>query len=154
MMDSPSNETWAEVSPDSKWIVYNSDETGRYEIYLRPFPKGEGIWPVSTNGGWYPRWRKKGEGKELFFADAAVNGKLLSVKVNTSGATPEFSAATPLFDSGYINISHGVHHKYAVTPDGQHFIIPRPESAVSGESSELPPPITVVLNWASTLNKK
>jgi Tol biopolymer transport system component len=154
MIDSPSNETWAEVSPDSKWIVYNSDETGRYEIYLRPFPKGEGIWPVSTNGGWYPRWRKKGEGKELFFADAAVNGKLLSVKVNTSGATPEFSAATPLFDSGYINISHGVHHKYAVTPDGQHFIIPRPESAVSGESSELPPPITVVLNWASTLNKK
>jgi Tol biopolymer transport system component len=154
MMDSPANETWAEVSPDSKWIVYNSDETGRYEVYLRPFPTGEGKWPVSTNGGWYPRWRKN-DGKELFFADAAANGKLLSVHVNLSGSTPEFSPATPLFDSGYININHGVHHKYAVSADGQHFIIPRPESAVSGDSSDLlPPPVTVVLNWASTLNKK
>jgi len=153
MVDSPFNETWAQVSPDSKWVVYNSDETGRYEIYIRPFPMGEGKWQVSTNGGWYPRWSK--DGKELFFADAAANGKLMAMRVNNTGSTPVFSPASPLFDSGYINIAHGVHHKYAVSPDGQHFIIPRPESSFSGESSvTLPPPITVVLNWASSLDRK
>jgi serine/threonine protein kinase len=149
MMQTPFNETWAEISPNGKWIAYDSDETGRYEVYIRPFPSGEGKWQVSANGGWYPRWNK--EGKELFYADAAANGKLLSVGVNAVGAMPEFEVPKPLFDSGYVNISHGVHHKYAVSPDGQRFIIPRAESKVSGESKQ--PTITVVLNWNAG-NKK
>jgi Tol biopolymer transport system component/tRNA A-37 threonylcarbamoyl transferase component Bud32 len=149
IMQTPFNETWADISPNGKWIAYDSDETGRYEIYIRPFPSGEGKWQVSANGGWYPRWNK--DGKEIFYADAAANGKLLSVRVNTAGSMPEFSAPTPLFDSGYVNISHGVHHKYAVSPDGQRFIIPRAESTMGGESKQ--PPITVVLNWNAG-NKK
>jgi serine/threonine-protein kinase len=150
MMETPFQETWAEISHDGKWIVYDSDETGRFEIYLRPFPTGEGKWQVSTNGGFYPRWARTGN--ELFYADAAANGKLLSVRMKGAGSTPEFSPTTPLFDSGYVNINHGVHHKYAVFPDGQRFIIPRPESLVSGKATL--PPITVVLNWTSVLNKK
>jgi Tol biopolymer transport system component len=150
LMQTPFNETWADISPNGKWIVYDSDETGRYEVYIRPFPAGDGKWQVSANGGWYPRWKK--DGKELFYVDAAANGKMLSVRVNTSGQAPEFSPATPLFDSGYFNINHGVHHKYAVSPDGQRFIIPRPESSLTGDSKQ--PPITVVLNWDSDFKKK
>jgi Tol biopolymer transport system component len=151
IMQTAFNETWAEVSPNGKWIVYDSDETGGYEIYVRPFPSGDGKWQVSANGGWFPRWHK--DGKELFYADAAANGKLLSVRVNTAGSEPEFSPPTPLFESGYVNINHViVHHKYAVSPDGQRFIIPRAESASGGESQQ--PPITVVLNWTASFTKK
>jgi Tol biopolymer transport system component len=150
LMQTPFNETWAEISPNGKWIAYDSDETGRYEVYIRPFPSGDGKWQVSTNGGWYPRWQK--DGKELFYLDAAANGKILSVRVNISGQAPEFSSAAPLFDSGYININHGVHHKYAVSPDGKHFIIPRAEATLTGDTRQLP--ITVVLNWDSEFKKK
>jgi Tol biopolymer transport system component len=150
LMQTPFNETWAEISPNGKWIAYASDETGRYEVYIRPYPSGDGKWQVSTNGGWYPRWQK--DGKELFYHDAAANGKILSVRVNISGQAPEFSSATPLFDSGYININHGVHHKYAVSPDGKRFIIPRAESTLTGDTRQLP--LTVVLNWDSEFKKK
>jgi hypothetical protein len=57
-----------------------------------------------------------------------------------------------LFDSGYVNINHGVYHKYVVSWDGQRFIIPRAESLVTGDSKQLP--ITVVLNWTAAVTKK
>jgi Tol biopolymer transport system component len=150
LMQTPFNETWAQISPNGKWILYNSDETGRYEVYVRPFPSGDGKWQVSASGGWYPRWSR--DGKEVFYADAAANGKIVSVRVNTSGSAPEFSASTPLFDSAYVNINHGVYHKYVVYADGQRFVVPRPESTVTGDSRQ--PPITVVVNWTASFAKK
>jgi Tol biopolymer transport system component len=149
-LQSPFNESWPQISPDGKWIAYSSNETGRYEIYVRPFPTGEGKWQISTNGGWFPRWRR--DGKELFYMAASSLGKIISVKVNPAGPTFEYGDPSELFDSGYINFAHGLNYlTYAVSADGQRFLIPRPESARSGEIASAP--ITVVLNWTAGLKK-
>jgi serine/threonine protein kinase/Tol biopolymer transport system component len=149
-LQSPFNESWPQISPDGKWIAYSSNETGRYEIYVRPFPAGEGKWQISTNGGWFPRWRR--DGKELFYMAASSLGKIISVKVNPAGPTFEYGDPSELFDSGYINFAHGHNYQtYAVSADGQRFLIPRPESTSSGEFASAP--ITVVLNWTAGLKK-
>ena len=79
-------------------------------------------------------------------------GKMISVKVNPAGPTFEYGDPTELFDSGYVNFAHGLnYHTYAVSADGQRFLIPRPESTNGGETASAP--ITVVLNWTAGLKK-
>lgn len=136
------NETHPQISPNGRWMTYRSNETGREEIYVRPFPSGDGKWQVSVNGGTYSRWRP--DGRELFYLTAASSGKLMSVKVNPAGSTFEYGDPIELFDSGYVNFAHGSYHTYAVSPDGQRFLIPRPEGT---DDDSAPPPITVVVNW-------
>ena len=149
-LQSPFSETWPQISPDGKWIAYTSNETGRNEIYVRPFPTGEGKWQISTNGGTFSRWR--GDSKELFYMGVASLGKMISVKVNPAGPTFEYGDPVELFDSGYVNFTHGLnYHTYAVSPDGQRFLIPRPESTGTGDAASAP--ITVVLNWTAGLKK-
>jgi Tol biopolymer transport system component len=146
----PFTEVHAQISPNGKWIAYASDETGRREIFVRPFPTGDGKWQVSTDGGYYPRWRQ--DGKELFYMGSATLGKIISVKVSPAGATFEYGDATELFDSGFLNFAHpSPYHTFAVSGDGQRFLIPRPESI--GTSDSAPAPITVVLNWTAGLKK-
>jgi hypothetical protein len=78
---------------------------------------------------------------------------MISVKVNPAGPTFEYGDPTELFDSGYVNFGHtsGVYHTYAVSPDGQRFLIPRPETI--GSEMIASAPITVVVNWTSGLKK-
>ena len=142
------SETHGQISPDGKWMAYTSNETGRSEIYVRPFPAGPGKWQISTNGGSFARWRR--DGRELFYMDRGSSGKLVAIDVKSSAST--FEAGTPkeLFDPGYVNLpAGGPYHTYAVSPDGQRFLIPRPESA----AAETPAPIVVVLNWAEGIRK-
>jgi serine/threonine-protein kinase len=148
LMMTPFSETHAQVSPDGKWLAYESNETGPPEIYVRPFPTGDSKWQISTGGGLaglFPRWR--GDGRELFYMDNASGGKLMAVDVRSSGSA--FEAGTPraLFDSGYVNLGNhpGYYHTYDVSPDGQRFLIPRPATSTTEVVS---PPIAVVLNWA------
>jgi serine/threonine protein kinase len=126
-------------SPDSRWIAYQSDESGRYEIYVRPFQGSEGKWQVSTAGGFYPLWRH--DGRELYYVSA--DRKLMAVDISQSGST--FQAGTPhvLFDTDV----KGQGDVQAVTPNGQRFLL----SVTPGASSV---PITVVMNWDSELGKK
>ncbi len=151
LWQSPFRKTHSQISPDGKWIVYSSNETGRIEIYVRPFPSGEGQWQISTNGGFFPRWRS--DGKELFYMGATSLGKMISVKVNPAGPTFEYGDPVELFDSGYVELGHvGLnYHTYAVSPDGRRFLIPRPESTSDEETASAP--ITVVLNWTAGLKK-
>src|SRR6266511_5771657 len=65
VLQTPADERTPQVSPDGKWIAYSSNETGRSEIYIRPFPQGPAKIQVSVNGGVFPRWRR--DGKELYF---------------------------------------------------------------------------------------
>jgi Tol biopolymer transport system component len=140
------DERWPQISPDGKWIAYTSNETTRNEIYVRPFPSGEGTWQISTDGGIFARWRR--DGKELFYMSVVSLGKLIGVKVNPVGGTFEYGDPVELFDSGYVNIGHPSHyHTYAVSADGQRFLIPRPE--VTGGVDAAAAPITVVVNWAA-----
>jgi serine/threonine protein kinase/Tol biopolymer transport system component len=121
------------LSPDMKWLAYTSDESGRPEIYVRPFPAGGGQWQVSKNGGGTARWRR--DGKELFYIEGR---KVMAVAVK-GGAT--FEAGTPqlLFDAR--QSSQPV--IYTVTGDGQRFLF---NTLVEEARSRQ---LTVVLNWAA-----
>jgi Tol biopolymer transport system component len=142
---SPFTEMGGELSPDGRWVVYSSDETGRDEIYIRPFPAAEGKWRVSTDGGSNPRWRA--DGKELFYVDR--DRMLMSVAIVRGAASPSPSAPRRLFQTRISgSLGREVRNNYAVHPDGQRFlIVTDPEKASS-------PPITVIVNWPELLRKQ
>jgi Tol biopolymer transport system component/predicted Ser/Thr protein kinase len=142
-------EGWPQVSPDGKWIAYASNETGEMEIYIRPFPEGSGKWQISTSGGIFPRWRH--DGKEIFFLSAISVGKMMAADIRVSGASIQPGVPHALFDSGYFNFGHsGPYNTYAVSADGQRFLIPRPANATAEVPSR---PITVIVNWTAALRK-
>ena len=133
----------AQISPNGRWISYQANETGRAEIYVRSFPSGDSKFQISSGGGTYARWRA--DGKELFYLSAASFGKLMSVQINATDTTFQYGDPTELFDSGYVNFTHGLnYHTFAVSRDGQRFLIPQPEGAADGGE---PAPITIVFNW-------
>jgi Tol biopolymer transport system component len=114
-----SSKTNAQISPDGKWVVYASNESGEWEIYATTFPAAAGKWQVSRGGGTEPRWR--GDGKELFYIGPTET--LMAVPIATSGT---FSSAepTPLFQiRGRAPISSTDLFTYDVTKDGQRFLV-------------------------------
>ena len=131
------NELWGQFSPDGRWVAYQSNETGRYEIYVRPFPEAGGPVPISTAGGVYPRWSR--DGKELYFI--APDAKLLAVPIRSTATTVEPGAPVVLFQTqrvgGGLNVI-GRSHQYDVSVDGR-FLINTAESDAT--------PITLLLNW-------
>jgi Tol biopolymer transport system component len=151
LLQTPFQESHGQISPDGKWLAYYSNETGRTEVYVQPFPQGTGKWQVSTNGGQFPRWRH--DGRELFYMSQGSRGKMMAVDVKSSGSAFEAGAPKELFDSLYMNLPHGSggpYSTYAVSPDGQRFLIPRP---ASNDQSATAAPIVVVLNWLEGLKK-
>ena len=80
------DELFGQLSPDSHWMAFTSDRSGRREVYVRPFPPGEGEWTISIAGGQGPRWR--GDGKELFFE--AADGKMMAVPVKRNRRSKAF----------------------------------------------------------------
>ena len=131
-LQTPFVERNPKLSPDGRFIAYQSDESGRFEVYVRPFPEGNDKWPVSRNGGGDPRWSK--DGKELFYVEGAT---LVTVAVATNA---RFSAgeATRLFSA--LSLQFGNYPNYDVSPDGQRF--------VTVESvGNTTPAIHVVQNW-------
>jgi Tol biopolymer transport system component len=148
----PNNDLWGQISPDGHWLAYASNDTGRYEIYVRSFPSGNARHQVSADGGIFPRW--KGDGKELFFLTVGGRSRMASAKIDESESSFKSDRPIELFDTGYVNFSHGggTFLPWAVSPEGQRFLIPRPEHPESVSSSAVTP-ITVVVNWAATLNK-
>jgi Tol biopolymer transport system component len=147
LMNSPFDEREPQLSPDGRWLAYGSDETGSYEIYVRPFSAdgkvGDDKRRVSTNGGSEPKWRANGQ--ELFYI--AGDGQLMSVPVKTSGAGIEFGTPRALFKTRLFG-QQAILHEFDVTPDGQRFIV----GTLIGEPKAPPP--TVILNWTAELNKK
>ena len=140
------NEFEGQISPDSQWMAYTSDESGQREVYVRPFPSGEGKWKVSTAGGDQPRWR--GDGKELFYE--AADRKMTAVAIKaTAGSTPslETGIPVPLFECHLMNPGTNL-FQYDVTADGKRFLAVTDVAAF--ESS---PPLTVVANWNAGLKR-
>jgi Tol biopolymer transport system component len=142
------NELFDQLSPDSHWMAFTSDRSGRREVYVRPFPPGEGEWTISIAGGEVPRWR--GDGKELFFE--AADGKMMAVPVKAiTGAKPSFEAGAPvaLFDAHIAHSTSGALFEYDVTADGKRFLI----DTTSGAGAASSPPLTVVTNWNAGAKK-
>lgn len=127
----------ARISPDGHWVVYNSDESGKNEIYARPFPSGGGKWQVSSSGGSFPMWGP--DGQEIFYNQTA--GVLMSVPVKAAGSV--FSVGTPrkLFEIPRCTI-------FDISTDGKQFLI----AAITG--LEANQPITLVANWDKELKNK
>ena len=126
------------LSPDERWIAYNSLESGRWEVYVASFPSFGGKRQVSSGGGCQPHWRK--DGKELFYLD--LKGKLMAVEVTTDPSLVA-RAPRPLFQTSIL--VNPVVDQYAVTGDGQQFILGTP----LGEEE----PITVIFNWTAGLKR-
>jgi len=128
-----------QFSPDGRWVAYTSVESGRNEVYVRPFPNGDGKWQISPAGGSEPRWR--GDGTELFYL--APDGTLMAVSVS---AGPSFEATPPvaLFKTGTLPIDLGAWGgaaQYDVTNDGSRFLI---NTIVVPPT---PPNLYVIVNW-------
>ena len=134
------DEQIGQFSPDGSWIAYQSDESGRVEIYVQPFPGPGNKWPISTNGGSQVRWRR--DGKELFYV--ALDGRLMAVpiRVASNGGAPEVGTPVALFAPrlGGAVQQADYRHQYMVSPDGQRFLV----ATVTEEATS---PITVILNW-------
>ena len=134
------NEGLGQFSPDGKWVAYQSDRTGRAEVYLRPFPGPGADVPVSVDGGAQVRWNSNG--KELFYI--ATDYRLMAVPIRflPDGFTAESGTPLPLFATTLGNPGGPVNRQlYVVAPGGQSFVM---NSAV-GEGNASP--ITVLLNW-------
>jgi Tol biopolymer transport system component len=109
----------AAFSPDGRWVAYASNESGRWEIYVAPFPGPGGNWKISSNGGTEPAWRA--DGKELFYL--AVDGRLMAVAVK-EGPPFEAGAAEALFQTHERErIASTDIFSYDVSPDGQRVLI-------------------------------
>ena len=124
-----------QFSPDGKWVAYESNETGRYEIYVVPYPDAGAKTQVSTDGGTRPRWNRNG--RELFFRAGAA---MMAIDVE-SGAAFRARTARRLFEK--------VSSSYDVAPDGRRFLMLKPSAADSD-----PPELHVILNWFDDLRKK
>ena len=152
LLDSPFYEGHSQVSPDGKWIAYVTSEN-QLQVCVRPYPNGDKVWQVSTAGGVTPRWGP--DGRELFYATAYDGGKLMAVSVRGDGATFELGRPEELFDLGMVTPPHSTtipqYHTYAVSPDGQRFLIPRLVSRLSRTASAAS--IEVVLNWTTLLER-
>jgi len=138
----PSNETAPRFSPDGHFIAYASDESGRVEIYVRPYPGPGGKWQISTEGGTEPVWNPKG--RELFYRSG---NKMMAVDITTQ---PTFSAGKPkmLFEGPYAPTPRSF-PDYDVSPDGQRFLMLKAADQAQ-ESAQ----INVVLNWFEDLKRR
>ncbi len=142
LLSTRANEIGPKISPDGRYYVYVSDESGTWEVYARAFPEGDGKWQVSTDGGTQPRWSR--DGREIFYLDGEA---LMAVEVVDADALSlgspvklmEGEFTIPLFDE--VRTA-----RYAVGSDGQSFFLSR---AIEG--GENPSRLMLIQNWTAEL---
>ena len=130
------NEGNSQISPDGHYIAYTSDESGQFEVYVKPFPSGTGKWLVSSRGGVDPRWR--GDGRELYYI--ATDRMLSALSVTTAPAFT-FGKSRPLLDSQAEYLWQDTRNHYDVTPDGRQFVL------VSPTTDQRAAAFTLIVNW-------
>ena len=141
--NTPAQEAMAQFSPDGRWVAYQTDESGRFEVVVQAFPDAGGKSQVSTAGGAAPRWRA--DGKEHYFL--APDATLMAVPVTAAG--PSFEAGTPvaLFPARIRGGGSMATDRppYAVARDGRFLINQTVADAAA--------PITLILNWRAPATK-
>jgi Tol biopolymer transport system component len=140
IVQSAFEERYPEVSPDGKWMAYQSNESGRWEVYITSFPGGGAKWQVSSVGGASPKWR--GDRKEIFYLDPSDN--IVGVDVNASGGAVQLGTPHTLFQAIGIQREYG---PFDVSADGKRFLLN------SGNLKEGSDPFTLVQNWPAELKK-
>jgi serine/threonine protein kinase len=127
--------------PDGRWVAYEVDDSGQYEIFVAPFPRGDKRIPISTDGGTAPRWR--GDGKELFFL--ALDGKLMAVDIDPATGGP-IGLPKTLFPTGLLRQGFDM-HPYVVTKDGQRFLMAVPVDPGGAQA------LRAIWDWPAKLHK-
>jgi serine/threonine-protein kinase len=141
-LQTPTNESGALFSSDGRWLAYQSDETGRWEVYVRPFPGPGGKVQISTEGGVEPVWARNG--RELFYRNG---DKMMATAIETK---PTFTATKPklLFERHYETSPQSFLANYDVSPDGQRFLMIKASEQESAATQ-----LNVVLNWSDELRR-
>ena len=149
LINSEFTENGAVISPDGRWVAYLSNETGRNELYVRPYPEIEtGKWQISTDAGAWPMWSSSG--KELFYRNHWVEGDTQTLVVAIE-SEPEFSAGTPqlLFTSDHKN-NWGA---YAVSDDAQRLLMLKPVVSRTLDQVAIPTNVVLVDNFDEELKR-
>jgi serine/threonine-protein kinase len=137
-------EMYGEFSPDGSLIAYQSDESGAWQVYVRPYPDTGGRWQVSAQGGAYPRW--SGDGTELFFR-SGQDVMAVVVRRQDGSGRPTFGKPSRLFAGSYLDLSP--FSAYDVAPDGQRFVMfPGPTDAGSDGGKAV-----AIFNWLQELEQ-
>lgn len=141
VMESRFDEREGQFAPDGNFVAYESNETGRFEIYVQPFPGPGEKSAVSTQGGEHPRWSP--DGRELFYI--APDGSLMTVPLTAAeGKDLKLGSPAKLFSTRIVREAtpgYNYNQQYDVSPDGKRFLINvTTEEAVTS-------PITLILNW-------
>jgi eukaryotic-like serine/threonine-protein kinase len=131
-----SSDVWGTFSPDGKWVAYESDESGRGEIYVVPFPGPGGKWQISTGGGLVPLWAS---GKELFYT--TVDSRIMAVEFTVQGTNFVFGKSRELFSGRAFGNSTGGD----VTRDAKRWLLALPVDQVNAS------PLILITNWTATL---
>ncbi len=143
LLASPFNEQYAALSPDGRWLAYSSDETGRDEVYIRPFPDGGAKVLVSLNGGREPMWAPAGD---ILYYIGEQSGApfLMQASVAARGTDFVVRDRTALFDVSEFEPA-SPHANYDVSPDGTRFAMVH-----QGQLDE----IVIVLNWTEEVRRR
>ena len=146
LLQTPFTETTGRLSPDGRWLAYVSNESGRFEVYVRPFPGPGGKYQISTAGGNEIVWAHNGE---LFYRAGDQREKMMVVDIETQ---PTFRAGKPrlLFEATYATRGTGSGANYSVSPDGQRFLMLKPKEQPEAALTQ----IHVVLNWFEELKRR
>ena len=131
------NEFTPKLSPDGRLLAYTSDESGRDEVYVRPFPSGTGRWQISSEGGFGPLWRR--DGRELFYIDndsILIAVPVLEDSAFATGPHKELFSTHGLYGDGYAT-------PYDITPDGERFLMIK----------QLDAEMVMVVNWLEEVRR-
>jgi eukaryotic-like serine/threonine-protein kinase len=139
LLVTPAYEGGAQLSPDGRWLLYQSNESGQPEIYVRRFPAMDRQWQVSEGGGVHARWSSTS--REIYYRSGQ---HMMAVAFDASGAEPAFGKPTPLFADEY-DFGQGISiANYDVTRDGRFIMLRR---ATHGSS------LRVVIHWTEELKQ-
>jgi len=143
VINGPSDEAKPAMSADGRWIAYQSNMSGRWEVYVQPFPGLMGRWQVSPQGGFAPIWAPNG--RELFYRNGRT---VMSVPVETGGHTFSYGNAVKLFEGPYVTerIAGGDARSYALSPDGARFLMMK-------EPDPPPTQVVVISNWIEEVKR-
>jgi Tol biopolymer transport system component len=130
-------------SPDNRWFAYQSNESGRFEVYVQSYPPSGGKWQISTAGGGVPNWR--GDGKELFYT--SQDDTFFATPITVTGAGLEVGLPTKLFQHRLAGHDGRNRNSWVSTRDGQRFLLNTPTDDGTSRG------IQVVLNWTAGLKR-
>jgi eukaryotic-like serine/threonine-protein kinase len=152
LLQSAAQKFGGEVSPDGRWLAYESNEAGQPQVFVRPYPNVDaGRWQMSTAGGTRPLWARNG--RELFFLDGS--DLLTSVAIHATASSFDAGKPVRLLSTKYVggSTTRGYNLRaYDVSPDGQQFLMLKEPTAPSTPAPS--PTLTVVMNWLDELNAR